>query len=163
MYAGWASARSGYLAAGGGPRRHQGGLPRDLICEWLPGTGRRKKVKSSGMFEGSGQGAKRVHYLAVRVRWAVVRFASCRAPPADDVPARAPRRGCRSLQRCPTSCVSTPAIHAPFCLEAEYSLSGSTSGAPVRATMGPINSLWFKWKSLRLPWRRSFLVGTQIP
>lgn len=25
--------------------------------------------------------------------------------------------------------------------------------------MGPINSLWFKWKSLRLPWRKSFLVG----
>lgn len=22
-----------------------------------------------------------------------------------------------------------------------------------------VNSLWFKWKSLRLPWRRSFLVG----
>jgi hypothetical protein len=25
--------------------------------------------------------------------------------------------------------------------------------------MSPVNSLWFKWKSLRLPWRRSFLVG----
>ena len=23
-----------------------------------------------------------------------------------------------------------------------------------------INSLWFKWKSLKLPWRKSFLVGT---
>lgn len=25
--------------------------------------------------------------------------------------------------------------------------------------MSPINSLWFKWKSLRLPWRKMFLVG----
>jgi hypothetical protein len=25
--------------------------------------------------------------------------------------------------------------------------------------MSPINSLWFKWKSLKLPWRKSFLVG----
>ncbi|KAF7589752.1 hypothetical protein BBP40_003901 [Aspergillus hancockii] len=24
--------------------------------------------------------------------------------------------------------------------------------------MSPVNSLWFKWKSLRLPWRKSFLV-----
>lgn len=22
-----------------------------------------------------------------------------------------------------------------------------------------VNSLWFKWKSLRLPWRKSFMVG----
>lgn len=22
-----------------------------------------------------------------------------------------------------------------------------------------VNSLWFKWKSLRLPWRKSYLVG----
>ncbi|KAI9372907.1 hypothetical protein BJX61DRAFT_414444 [Aspergillus egyptiacus] len=28
--------------------------------------------------------------------------------------------------------------------------------------MSPINSLWFKWKSLRLPWRRSFLVGHDL-
>ncbi|OJZ92218.1 hypothetical protein ASPFODRAFT_202021 [Aspergillus luchuensis CBS 106.47] len=28
--------------------------------------------------------------------------------------------------------------------------------------MSPINSLWFKWKGLRLPWRRSFLVGTDL-
>ncbi|KAL4932771.1 uncharacterized protein BDV17DRAFT_253714 [Aspergillus undulatus] len=28
--------------------------------------------------------------------------------------------------------------------------------------MSPINSLWFKWKSLRLPWRRSFLVGQDL-
>ncbi|KAL1966713.1 hypothetical protein VTN77DRAFT_3910 [Rasamsonia byssochlamydoides] len=28
--------------------------------------------------------------------------------------------------------------------------------------MGPVNSLWFKWKSLRLPWRRSFLVGVDL-
>ncbi|KAL1974884.1 hypothetical protein VTN31DRAFT_5088 [Thermomyces dupontii] len=28
--------------------------------------------------------------------------------------------------------------------------------------MGPINSLWFKWKSLRLPWRKSFLVGQDL-
>ncbi|GFF27719.1 hypothetical protein IFM61606_03908 [Aspergillus udagawae] len=28
--------------------------------------------------------------------------------------------------------------------------------------MSPVNSLWFKWKSLRLPWRRSFLVGTDL-
>ncbi|KAL5046892.1 hypothetical protein BDW71DRAFT_61181 [Aspergillus fruticulosus] len=28
--------------------------------------------------------------------------------------------------------------------------------------MSPINSLWFKWKSLRLPWRRSFLVGYDL-
>ncbi|KAL4896795.1 hypothetical protein BDV59DRAFT_171562 [Aspergillus ambiguus] len=28
--------------------------------------------------------------------------------------------------------------------------------------MSPINSLWFKWKSLRLPWRKSFLVGTDL-
>ncbi|KKA19908.1 hypothetical protein T310_6107 [Rasamsonia emersonii CBS 393.64] len=26
--------------------------------------------------------------------------------------------------------------------------------------MSPVNSLWFKWKSLRLPWRRSFLVDS---
>ncbi|EPS33368.1 hypothetical protein PDE_08330 [Penicillium oxalicum 114-2] len=25
-----------------------------------------------------------------------------------------------------------------------------------------VNSLWFKWKSLRLPWRRSFLVGQDL-
>ncbi|CEO60002.1 hypothetical protein PMG11_04646 [Penicillium brasilianum] len=25
-----------------------------------------------------------------------------------------------------------------------------------------VNSLWFKWKSLRLPWRRSFLVGHDL-
>ncbi|GAD99740.1 hypothetical protein CPC735_015420 [Paecilomyces variotii No. 5] len=25
-----------------------------------------------------------------------------------------------------------------------------------------INSLWFKWKSLRLPWRKSFLVGHDL-
>ncbi|KAL4887027.1 hypothetical protein BJY04DRAFT_177096 [Aspergillus karnatakaensis] len=28
--------------------------------------------------------------------------------------------------------------------------------------MSPINSLWFKWKSLRLPWRRSFLIGHDL-
>ncbi|OGM46899.1 hypothetical protein ABOM_004425 [Aspergillus bombycis] len=28
--------------------------------------------------------------------------------------------------------------------------------------MSPVNSLWFKWKSLRLPWRKSFLVGTDL-
>ncbi|KAL5343785.1 hypothetical protein BJX70DRAFT_122520 [Aspergillus crustosus] len=28
--------------------------------------------------------------------------------------------------------------------------------------MSPINSLWFKWKSLRLPWRKSFLVGHDL-
>ncbi|PWY88546.1 hypothetical protein BO70DRAFT_332112 [Aspergillus heteromorphus CBS 117.55] len=28
--------------------------------------------------------------------------------------------------------------------------------------MSPVNSLWFKWKSLRLPWRSSFLVGTDL-
>ncbi|KAL2009934.1 hypothetical protein VTN00DRAFT_5741 [Thermoascus crustaceus] len=28
--------------------------------------------------------------------------------------------------------------------------------------MSPVNSLWFKWKSLRLPWRRSFLVGADL-
>ncbi|RAL01149.1 uncharacterized protein BO80DRAFT_464807 [Aspergillus ibericus CBS 121593] len=28
--------------------------------------------------------------------------------------------------------------------------------------MSPVNSLWFKWKSLRLPWRRSFLVGSDL-
>lgn len=27
------------------------------------------------------------------------------------------------------------------------------------ATITMVNSLWFKWKSLRLPWRRSILVG----
>jgi hypothetical protein len=27
------------------------------------------------------------------------------------------------------------------------------------ATNTMVNSLWFKWKSLRLPWRRSVLVG----
>lgn len=25
-----------------------------------------------------------------------------------------------------------------------------------------VNSLWFKWKGLRLPWRRSFLVGWSL-
>ncbi|KAJ5640647.1 hypothetical protein N7528_000272 [Penicillium herquei] len=25
-----------------------------------------------------------------------------------------------------------------------------------------VNSLWFKWKSLRLPWRKSFLVGQDL-
>ncbi|EGD94811.1 hypothetical protein TESG_02314 [Trichophyton tonsurans CBS 112818] len=28
--------------------------------------------------------------------------------------------------------------------------------------MSPINSLWFKWKSLKLPWRRMFLVGNDL-
>ncbi|OJJ82013.1 uncharacterized protein ASPGLDRAFT_49397 [Aspergillus glaucus CBS 516.65] len=28
--------------------------------------------------------------------------------------------------------------------------------------MSPINSLWFKWKGLRLPWRRSFLAGSDL-
>jgi len=28
--------------------------------------------------------------------------------------------------------------------------------------MSPVNSLWFKWKSLRLPWRRSFLIGYDL-
>ncbi|KAF9891971.1 hypothetical protein FE257_002935 [Aspergillus nanangensis] len=28
--------------------------------------------------------------------------------------------------------------------------------------MSPVNSLWFKWKSLRLPWRKSFLVGSDL-
>ncbi|KAL3479906.1 hypothetical protein BJX99DRAFT_221445 [Aspergillus californicus] len=28
--------------------------------------------------------------------------------------------------------------------------------------MSPINSLWFKWKSLRLPWRRSFFIGHDL-
>ncbi|PLB40087.1 uncharacterized protein BDW47DRAFT_5778 [Aspergillus candidus] len=28
--------------------------------------------------------------------------------------------------------------------------------------MSPISSLWFKWKSLRLPWRKSFLVGQDL-
>ncbi|RAH72175.1 uncharacterized protein BO66DRAFT_390295 [Aspergillus aculeatinus CBS 121060] len=28
--------------------------------------------------------------------------------------------------------------------------------------MSPINSLWFKWKSLKLPWRTSFLVGHDL-
>ncbi|KAN0080631.1 hypothetical protein V8E54_003835 [Elaphomyces granulatus] len=28
--------------------------------------------------------------------------------------------------------------------------------------MSSVNSLWFKWKSLRLPWRRSFLVGVDL-
>ncbi|KKK12128.1 hypothetical protein P175DRAFT_0470259 [Aspergillus ochraceoroseus IBT 24754] len=28
--------------------------------------------------------------------------------------------------------------------------------------MSPVNSLWFKWKSLRLPWRRFFLVGSDL-
>jgi len=28
--------------------------------------------------------------------------------------------------------------------------------------MSPVSSLWFKWKSLRLPWRRSFLVGVDL-
>ncbi|KAK2741175.1 hypothetical protein FQN55_008438 [Onygenales sp. PD_40] len=28
--------------------------------------------------------------------------------------------------------------------------------------MSPINSLWFKWKSLKLPWRKSFLAGSDL-
>ncbi|KAA8649862.1 hypothetical protein EYZ11_005872 [Aspergillus tanneri] len=28
--------------------------------------------------------------------------------------------------------------------------------------MSPVNSLWFKWKSLRLPWRKSFLAGSDL-
>ncbi|OJD19672.1 hypothetical protein AJ78_00404 [Emergomyces pasteurianus Ep9510] len=28
--------------------------------------------------------------------------------------------------------------------------------------MSPINSLWFKWKSLKLPWRRTFLAGKDL-
>ncbi|KAM5433881.1 hypothetical protein MferCBS31731_006888 [Microsporum ferrugineum] len=28
--------------------------------------------------------------------------------------------------------------------------------------MSPINSLWFKWKSLKLPWRKMFLVGNDL-
>ncbi|EEH36568.1 hypothetical protein PAAG_06986 [Paracoccidioides lutzii Pb01] len=28
--------------------------------------------------------------------------------------------------------------------------------------MSPINSLWFKWKSLKLPWRRTFLAGSDL-
>ncbi|KAI2027731.1 hypothetical protein LOZ48_004526 [Ophidiomyces ophidiicola] len=28
--------------------------------------------------------------------------------------------------------------------------------------MSPVNSLWIKWKSLRLPWRRFFLVGRDL-
>lgn len=27
------------------------------------------------------------------------------------------------------------------------------------AIMSPVNSLWFKWKALKLPWRRSWVVG----
>ncbi|KAE8145263.1 hypothetical protein BDV25DRAFT_165058 [Aspergillus avenaceus] len=28
--------------------------------------------------------------------------------------------------------------------------------------MSPVSSLWFKWKSLRLPWRKSLLVGSDL-
>ncbi|EDN10577.1 NADH ubiquinone oxidoreductase family protein [Histoplasma capsulatum] len=28
--------------------------------------------------------------------------------------------------------------------------------------MSPINSLWFKWKSLKLPWRKTFLAGKDL-
>ncbi|KAK2871579.1 hypothetical protein FQN49_003045 [Arthroderma sp. PD_2] len=28
--------------------------------------------------------------------------------------------------------------------------------------MSPINSLWFKWKSLKFPWRKMFLVGNDL-
>ncbi|KZF18977.1 hypothetical protein L228DRAFT_264099 [Xylona heveae TC161] len=28
--------------------------------------------------------------------------------------------------------------------------------------VGPIRRLWFRWKSLRLPWRRQFLVGMDL-
>ncbi|EEP80318.1 conserved hypothetical protein [Uncinocarpus reesii 1704] len=28
--------------------------------------------------------------------------------------------------------------------------------------MSPVNSLWFKWKSLKLPWRRFFLIGQDL-
>lgn len=30
-------------------------------------------------------------------------------------------------------------------------------------TMGPIRDLWFKWKMLKLPWRKSFLIGKDAP
>ncbi|EED17844.1 conserved hypothetical protein [Talaromyces stipitatus ATCC 10500] len=28
--------------------------------------------------------------------------------------------------------------------------------------MSPVNSLWFKWKALKLPWRRSWVVGQDL-
>ncbi|PGH15307.1 hypothetical protein AJ79_02472 [Helicocarpus griseus UAMH5409] len=28
--------------------------------------------------------------------------------------------------------------------------------------MSPVNSLWFKWKSLKLPWRKRFLAGQDL-
>ncbi|KAH8702065.1 hypothetical protein BGW36DRAFT_372132 [Talaromyces proteolyticus] len=28
--------------------------------------------------------------------------------------------------------------------------------------MSPINSLWFRWKALKLPWRRSWVVGQDL-
>lgn len=34
-----------------------------------------------------------------------------------------------------------------------------TTLSTLHTTMA-INSLWFKWKNLKLPWRNSFMVGT---
>ncbi|RJE19889.1 hypothetical protein PHISCL_07780 [Aspergillus sclerotialis] len=28
--------------------------------------------------------------------------------------------------------------------------------------MGPVKNLWYKWRALRLPWRKSFLVGSDL-
>lgn len=29
--------------------------------------------------------------------------------------------------------------------------------------VGPLKQAWFRWKALRLPWRKRFLVGKQLP
>ncbi len=29
--------------------------------------------------------------------------------------------------------------------------------------ISPALQAWYKWKTLRLPWRRQFLIGTSLP
>lgn len=40
--------------------------------------------------------------------------------------------------------------------------AGVLTTMPSTSAPGPLSRLWFKWKALRLPWRKTFLVGFDL-